>query len=356
MRGESFKFLADLIRTPSPSGAEQAVAQLYRNYVSAHVDRIEGDVHGNVIASINPDAPMKVMIAGHMDEIAFTIRHINEDGLLFFGTIGGHDAPVPVGQMVWVHGKERLAGAVGRKAIHLLAPDEKTRTPQFHELWVDIGATSREEAAEVVSLGDAVTYQYELCRLLGHRVAARAFDNKAGLFIVAETLRLLGTEGGLDPAVGVFGLGTVQEEVGSRGAQTATFEIDPQSAIAVDMDQALDYPGISKLEHGSMDVGKGPSISRGPNTNPIVFELLLAAAKQEGIPHQIQVAGRPTPTDAKAMQVSGKARAAGLVGVPLRYMHTPCEVLDMRDVEKCVQLLATYCRSLRADTSFMPRA
>ncbi|HZY67444.1 MAG TPA: M20/M25/M40 family metallo-hydrolase, partial [Devosia sp.] len=275
-------------------------------------------------------------------------------GLLYFSPVGGHSALVPVGQMVWIHGKERIPGAVGRKAIHLLDPDEQKQVPKTYELWIDIGAGSKAEAEKLVSLGDVVTYQYELQQLAGTRAMARAFDNKAGLFIVAEALRLLREDGGLHPQVGVFGLGTVQEEVGSRGAETSAFGIDPQTGIAVDMEQAVDYPGTPPSRYGTLDMGKGPSISRGPNTNPIVFDLLVRAARENDLPFQLQIASSPTPTDAKAMQVSGRGMATGLIGVPLRYMHTPCEVVDLTDVDNCAKLLAAYCRLIRPDTDFKP--
>jgi putative aminopeptidase FrvX len=353
MRHASYDFLESLIRTPSPSGHEQEVARLYRDYLSEVVDSIGTDVHGNVIAAVNDTAPLKVMLAGHMDEIGFTIHYIGDDGLLFFSAIGGHSALVPVGQMVWVHGRQRVAGAIGRKAIHLLEADEQKKVPELHELWVDIGASSREEAAEIISLGDVATYQYELRPLLGGRATARAFDNKAGLFIVAEAMRLLREEPP-DASVGVFAIGTVQEEVGSRGADASSSEVAPQTGIAVDMEHALDYPGLEKSRFGQLDLGKGPSISRGPNTNPVVFDLLVQAAEDDHIPFQIQVASAATPTDAKAMQVSGRGMATGLIGVPLRYMHTPCEVLDLGDVENCARLLASYCRRLREHTNFAP--
>jgi putative aminopeptidase FrvX len=351
----SLEFLTNIIGTPSPSGHETEVARLYREYVAEAADSIETDVHGNVYASMNPDASMKIMLAGHMDEIGFTIHHISEEGLLFFTAIGGHSALVPVGQMVWVYGKSRIAGAVGRKAIHLLSPDEQKKVPELYELWVDIGATSKEEASALVNLGDVLTYQYEFQPLLGSRAMARAFDNKAGLFVVAEAMRMLHQEGGLHPDVGIVCLGTVQEEVGSKGAHTSSNRIEPQSGIAVDMEHALDYPGIDERRHGKLTMALGPTISRGPNTNPIVFDLLIEAAKENRVPFQVQVSGSATPTDAKAMQASGSGMATGLIGVPLRYMHTPCEVVDLEDLQRCAQLLAGYCRLIRPTTDFTPR-
>ena len=354
MREQSLELLGALVNAPSPSGFEQHVAKLYRDYTGRYADHVTTDVHGNVTAILNPDAPMRIMLAGHMDEIGFVIHHISDEGLLHFSTIGGHDSVIPVGQTVWVHGRQRVAGAIGRKAIHLLSPDERQRKPEIKELWIDIGASSRTEAEEVVRIGDVATFQYTFQRLVGDRAVARGFDNKAGLFIVAETVRLLREEGGLPAGVGVYALGTVQEEIGSRGARTSASGIGPQTGLAVDMEHAIDYPGVSAAQYGQLDLGRGPSILRGANTNPVVFDLLCRAAQEEDVPYQIRIAPGSTPTDANAMQINGPGMATGLLGVPLRYMHTPCEVLSLKDVENCARLMAAFCRRITPDTDFTP--
>ena len=344
-----------LVSAASPSGYEQRVAQVFRDYVQPYADRITTDSHGSVTAAVNPSAPMKIMLAGHMDEIGFIVHYISDEGLLHFSTVGGHDSSIPVGQLVWVHSRERIAGAIGRKAIHLLDPDETKKKPEVKDLWIDIGASSRAEAEAVVRLGDVATYQYEFQPLLGDRAVARGFDNKAGLFIISETLRLLKEDGGLQESVGVFAVGTVQEEIGSRGARTSAYRIGAQTGLAVDMDHAIDYPGVSKAQHGQLDMGKGPSISCGANTNPIVFDLVCKAAQEENIPYQIQVTPGSTPTDANAMQINQTGMATGLLGVALRYMHTPCEVLSLKDVEDCARLMAAFCRRITPETDFTPR-
>jgi putative aminopeptidase FrvX len=355
MRPTSLAFLKSLVAAPAPSGYEQPVAKLYREYAGGFADRISTDVHGNVVAVLNPDAGMKIMLAGHMDEIGFIIRYISDEGLLHFSPIGGHDSVVPIGQTVWVHGRQRVPGVVGRKAIHLLEPDELKKKPEMKDLWIDIGATTRAEAEAYVELGDVVTYQHELQMLLGDRATARAFDNKAGLFIIAEALRLLKEGGRLDPQVGVYAVGTVQEEIGSRGARTAAFSIAAQSGLAVDMGHAIDYPEVSKTRFGQLDIGKGPGISRGANTSPVVFALLAEAAGAESIPYQVDAAPGATPTDANALQLNRGGMAAGLLSVPLRYMHTPCEVLSLKDMEDTARLIAAYCQRVAGDTDFTPR-
>lgn len=354
MREQSLQYLTSLVAAASPSGFEKATADLYRHYVRQAVDRIETDLLGNCTAIIHPDAPMRIMLSGHMDEVGFLIHFIDERGLLYFKPIGGQDSPTPMGQKLWIYGRERIAGVVGRKAIHLLEPNERSAKPSMDELWIDIGASSRQQAEKFVRLGGYATYQYELTTLADDCVTGRALDNKAGLFVVSEALRLLATEGGLHPDVGVFALGTVQEEIGSRGASTAPVHIHPQSGLAIDMEHALDYPGIVPSTHGVSKVGGGPTVSKGPNSSPIVNALLEQVAQAEGIPLQFQIAAAATPTDEKAMQVSAGGFATGLVGAPLRYMHTPTEVVCLTDLEQCARLVAGYCRAVQPDTDFRP--
>ena len=355
MRPQSLDFLKAIVNAPSPSGYEEPAARVYRAYTEPFADRVTTDVHGNVAAALNPGASTRIMLAGHMDELGFIIHHVDDGGLLHFQIIGGHDSAIPVGQCVWVYGKQRVAGVIGRTAVHLQDEAERKRKPEIKDLWIDIGAQSRAEAEEVVSLGDVATYQYEFQPLLGNRASARGFDNKMGTFIVAEALRLLREDGGLDPGVGVFAVATVQEEIGLRGARTASYGIAPRTGLAVDVNHAIDYPGVSKSRHGRLDIGKGPSVSRGANTNPVTFRLITEAAQAADIPYQVSVKAGGTGTDANAMQLNRDGMATGLLGVPLRYMHTPCEVLSLTDVENCAKLMAAYCRRVTPETDFTPR-
>lgn len=354
MKPETLDFLSRLANAPSPSGFEQPAAKVFRDYTGSFADRVTTDVTGNVIAALNPDAKVRIMLAGHIDEIGFLIHFIGEDGLLYFSPIGGHDDVTPVGQRVWVYGRERIPGVVGSRAFHLLSEAEKSKRPEMKHLWVDIGASSRAEAERAVQLGDPITFQEEFHALLGERATARGFDNTAGAVIAAEALRRLKEDGGLHQAVGVYAVATVQEEIGSRGAETATYGINPVTGLAIDMDHAIDYPRVEPREHGELRVGSGPTVSRGANVNPTVFRLLTEAARQESIPYQVSVFPKATPTDAGAMQISRAGVATGLVGVPLRYMHTPSEMLSLTDVENCARLVAAYCRRVTPETDFTP--
>lgn len=354
MRDESLEFLKSIVVTASPSGFEQPVAKLFREYVQPFADRVTTDVMGNVTAIINPEASTRIMFAGHMDEIGFIIHYIDENGFLFFNTVGGTDAATEIGQRVWVHGRDRVAGVVGRKAIQTFQVSDSTQAPKLKDLWIDIGATSREDAEAVVKVGSPVTIQADFALLRGRQAVGRAFDNKAGLFVAAETLRCLSRDGGLHPDVGIYVVGTVQEEIGSRGAKTAAFDVAPRTALAVDMGVAMDYPRAMPEDQGRLDLGKGPGLSQGANTNPVVFDLLRSAADEQGIPYQIQATGGTSPTDGRVLQTNRGGVATGVISVPLRYMHTPSEVLCLDDVQACIDLVCAYCRRVRPDTDFTP--
>ena len=354
MRAESLEFFRQIANTPSPSGYEQRAGELYRRYTREFADSVQTDVMGNVIAALNPTGKPRVMFAGHMDEIGFIVKYISEEGFLYFGPIGGHDPVIPVGQRVLVHTRSgAVAGVIGKKPIHLLEDEECSKAPKLHDLWIDIGATSKADAQSVVRIGDPVTIDVEFRELRNGFATARGFDNKMGAFIVAEALRLLAED---RPNAAVFAVATVQEEIGLRGARTSAYGVDPLVGIAVDVTHATDYPSVDKKRVGEILPGKGPVICRGANINPRVFEMLVETAESEGIPYQIEAAGGGTGTDANAMQISRAGMATGLVSVPLRYMHTPCELLALADVENAARLLASFTRRVNEHISFIPEA
>ena len=355
MRPGSLDFLKAIVNVPSPSGYEEGAAKVFRDYTGAFADHVETNVHGSVWAVLNPGATARVMLAGHMDEIGFIVVYVSDEGLVYFSRIGGHDTMIALGQRVWIHNESgRVPGVIGRKPIHLLESSEKDKRPELHDMWIDIGAVDRAEAEKLVTVGDPVTYQWEFAELAGDRVTARGFDNKMGAYVVAEALRILKEDGGLDPNVGVYATATVQEEIGLRGATTSSYAIQAQSGLAVDVDFAIDHPGLAKSRYGDAEMGKGPTVTRGANVNPVVYRLLQKASKDEKISIQLVADGGATGTDANAMQLSRSGMATGVVGVPIRYMHTPCETLSLGDVEDCAKLMAGYCKLVRPDTVFTP--
>lgn len=341
-------FLVDLLNARSPSGAEEDAQAVWDHYVTPRADATARDPLGNRISTLNPAGDPVLMLAGHMDELGLLITFVNKDGYLYFQTIGGHDRTMIPGRRVVIrtrHGS--ILGVTGKRAVHLMDESDRKKVPEIHEMWIDIGAGSRKEALERVAIGDVATYDHGLALLHGTIAAARAFDNKSGAYVVGETLIRLAA-GKRKPAARVVAVGTVQEEIGVRGAITATFGIDPHIAVAVDVGHATDHPDCDHRKHGDQRLGAGPIICRGPNINPRVFERLVACAERAQIPYQLEADPRPTGTDARAMQVGRAGVATGVVSIPLRYMHSPSEVVDLRDVEATVELLVAFTRSLRA--------
>ena len=352
MRRESLKFLRELLDAPSPSGFEGPAQRVVREYLRRYADEVRTDVHGNVIAVKNPEGKPRVMLAGHCDEVGFAVSHISDEGFIHFQAIGGVDVAVVIGQKVIIHTKNGpVTGVVGRKAIHLLEGGERDKVPKLHQLWIDIGAKDRKEAEGLVSLGDPITFatQFELMR---NEVAlARHFDDKIGVFAVCEVMRLLSNK---QLSAALYVVSTVQEEIGLRGARTSAFGINPDVGIAVDVEHATDHPGSDKKREGDVKLGKGPVLYRGANINPVVGEMLIEIAKKKRIPYQFKVVTGGTGTDANAIQITRAGVAAGLVGIPNRYMHSPVELVSLRDVENAVKLLAAFVESLTPDTSFIP--
>ncbi|MBN2404558.1 MAG: M42 family metallopeptidase [Coriobacteriia bacterium] len=353
MRSESFEFLNTLVEAPSPSGYEQPAAKVFRDYVTPMADTVETNVMGSVHATLNgtADGP-SVMLAGHIDEIGFMVTYITDDGFCAFQPIGGHDPQILPGARVTVHTSDGpLLGVLGRLAIHLLDEEERKQVVKMHKMFVDLGLPG-DEVKKRVRIGDPITYAVGLETFGQGMAVSRAFDDKMGAWIAAETLRAVREAGGAAGAL--VAAATVQEEIGLRGGTTSAYGVDPVVGIAVEVTHATDYLDVDKRKHGEVKCGSGPVISRGPNINPRVFELLCEAAEAENIPYQVEGAPRGTGTDANAIQLSRGGKAAALVSVPLRYMHTPTEVLSLEDMENTVKLLAAFVLRLKPDTDFTP--
>ena len=352
MESGSWEFLRALVETGGPSGYEQPIQAIYRRQAESYGAEVEIDVLGNAIAVLNRNGAPRVMLAGHADEIGFQVRYVDENGYLYFGTIGGWDAEIAVGQRVTVHtAGGPLCGVIGKRAIHLMDQEDRNKKSELHKLWIDIGVSGKEEAERLVAIGDPVTPRVPLERLQGDVATAKSFDNRMAVWICAETLRLL--RGESFPA-SVYSVSTVQEEIGLRGARTASYGVNPQVGIALDVCHATDYPDAEKKKVGDIRLGRGPVITRGANINPRVFDLLLRAAREEGIPVQIEAAGGGTGTDANAMQLNQAGMATGLISVPLRYMHTPCETLSLEDLENAAHLCAAFIRRVTPEMNWIP--
>ena len=356
MRPESYTFLKSMLDTASVTGFEQPVARLVRTRMKPFADRISTDIHGNTIVALNPDASPRLMLAGHIDQIGLMIRYINEDGFLYFVSVGGVDLAVLPGSKVTVHGeKGPVPGVIGRKPMHLLKPDERNGTKlELQDLWIDIGAKNAAAAQEHVAVGDPVTYELGITKLGDDFIAGAGLDDKVGAFVAMEALRLC-HERRVSLKCAVFAVATVQEEIGARGARTSAFGIDPTVGIAIDVTHATDNPGADKKQVGDIALGKGPTISFGANINPVVSRLLVQTATELGQPYQRDAQPGATGTDANAMQLSGAGVATGLLCIPNRYMHTQVEVVSLRDLESTAAILAEMILKIGPETDFIPR-
>jgi len=340
-------FLTELLHARSPSGYEAEAQEVFDRHVKPVSDAYADDALGNRIATLNPGGDPVLMLAGHMDELGLMITYVNKAGFLYFSPIGGHDRTVISGRRVAIQtAKGIVKGVTGKRAVHLMSEEDRKKVPEIHEIWIDIGAQGREKALERVSIGDVATYDHEFELFNGSIGAARAFDNKVGAYVGGETLiRLAG--GKKKPAARVVAVATAQEEIGVRGATTSAYSVSPHIAVAVDVGHATDHPDCDHRKYGDTRLGGGPIICRGPNINPKVYDALLRAARKLRIPFQLEGDRRPTGTDARAIQMGRGGVATGLISIPLRYMHTPSEVVDLEDVERCVRLLVEFAQGLK---------
>ncbi len=339
-------FLTELLHARSPSGYESEAQAVFDHYVKPAADTYTNDALGNRIATLNPAGDPVLMLAGHMDELGLIITYVNKDGFIYFDTIGGHDRTVISGRRVIIQtAAGPIKGVTGKRAIHLMDDADRKKVPEIHEIWIDIGARTKKEALERVAIGDVATYDHEFELFHGSIGAARAFDNKVGAYIVGETLIRLAKEN-KKLAAKIVSVATSQEEIGVRGATTAAYAVNPHIAVAVDVGHATDHPDCDNRKYGETKLGGGPILCRGANINPKVYQRLLAAAKKAKIPYQFDADPRPTGTDARAIQMGRGGVATGLISIPLRYMHTPSEVVDLEDVERCVKLLVEFAKGL----------
>ena len=352
MENSSLEFLKQLLETPSPSGFERPIQDVVRRYVSDFADRVTTDLHGNVIAVKNPDAPLRVMLAGHCDQIGMLVQHIDAEGYIYVQTIGGWDPQQLVGQRmtVWTTSGP-LPAVISRKAIHLLTEEERKQVVKLKDMWLDIGAKDKAESQELVQIGDPVTLELGFQEMRNNLANSPGMDDKTGLWVCIEALRRA-SQKKLNCAL--YAVSTVQEEIGLRGAQTSAFGIDPQIGIAVDVTHATDCPTIEKKQEGDIALGKGPVIYRGPNMNPRVVERLIAAAKAQEIPYQLAASGRATPTDANSIQVTRAGVAAALVSIPNRYMHSAVETISLEDIDRAADLLAAFAVNLSGSDDLTP--
>jgi putative aminopeptidase FrvX len=348
------KFFQQILETPSPSGYEQPVQEIVRRYVGKFADDVRTDLHGNVIAGCNTKAEMRVMFSGHADQIGLIVTHINDNGYIYTNPIGGWDPQQLIGQRMTIYTADGPVPAIiARKPIHLLDQDERKQVVKQKDLWLDIGAKDKEEAAKSVAIGDPVTLELGYQEMRNNLANSPGMDNKTGLWVAVEAMRRAAKQGGLE--VALYAVSTVQEEIGLRGAITSAYGVHPHVGVAIDVTHATDCPTVDKTQEGDIKLGGGPVIYRGPNMNPNVVDRLREAAASSEIIVQWGASGRGTGTDANAIQLARGGVATGLISIPNRYMHSAVELISLDDIDQAADLLAKFALGITADSDFTPR-
>jgi endoglucanase len=329
-----------LLETPAATGNEGEIQRLIAREFGDMVDDLQTDLHGNLYLGLNPDARRRVMIAAHCDQIGFMIKHIDDRGFAFFENLGGPDEADLPGSFVTIRGADGFVqGVIGKRAVHQESQDEREKTRKTNELWIDIGANSRKDAEKFIAPGCYATLSPRIRRLANNRIASGALDNRTGLFVALSVLERCARA---NPRVALYVVSTVQEEVGLRGAGTAAFHLNPDIAIAIDVTNATDDPSGSNKNAATAEIGGGPCISHGPNTNPGVEMMLHDAADRAGVRVQELPSAELEGNDAKSMQVAGAGVAVASVGIPNRYMHTGTEVSDLDCIQDTIELLTEF--------------
>jgi endoglucanase len=354
MEDFAHEFFCSAIETPSPSGFEEPIQALIRQYIAPHAEQVRTDVHGNLIASTGDSSGPRLMYAGHCDQIGMLVSYIDDAGFIYAQTIGGWDPQQLIGQSmtIWTDSGP-VPAVISRKPIHLLSNDERAKVVDLSDLWLDIGAKDKTQASSLVRIGDPVTLELRYRELIGDMVSGPGMDNKAGMWTVMEALRRAGAHS-TPLGCHLHSVATVQEEIGLRGAKTAAGSIDPAVAIAVDVTHASDCPTIDKQKQGEIVVGGGPVIFRGPNINKKVAARLIELCESNSVPFQLAAIGRATPNDANAIQIHGAGVATGLVAIPNRYMHSAVELISLADIDNIAKLLALFAQTLSHEDDFTP--
>jgi endoglucanase len=344
--------LGDLLTAIGPTGHEGPAAAVWRDAASAFAE-VSSDTLGTSFARVRAEEGAPTLaIVGHIDEIGITITHVGDDGLLSFSILGGYDPEQMAGQRLLISGRSgTVIGLVGRRR---LAPDERRgERPRLEhaDLHVDIGATSRADAEQLVRMGDPGVWEGDPVELPNNRVASRALDNRLGAYAALEAARRVAETG--DAQVDVVAVASVQEEIGYHGARTAAFSLDPHVALAIDVTGSTDVPGGNPKLVGAIELGGGPAITLGPVVNSVVSGLLRETAEAEGIVHCTEVYGNRTHTDADAVHVARGGVPTGLISIPVRYLHTPVELCSLDDLEAVIALATAFARRLPREPSFL---
>jgi len=349
------RLLLDLLNAHGPSGYEADPAAVWMEAAGEFAE-VSSDVLGTPLARVSSrhgasQPPRRLLVMGHIDEIGLIVTHIDDDGYLWFAPVGGWDAQILVGQRVALATRGGVVrGVVGKKPIHLLREEDRKKVAEIRELHIDIGASGGEQAREHVRIGDVAVIDADPVELLGSRLVARALDNRIGSFVALQAARQVAEAGG--GAWEVDAVAVAQEEITFGGSRTSTFSLAPDAAIVIDVTHATDAPGIEVKELGKHELGSGPVLTRGSTIHPRLFELLYDTATEEQIPFTVEASARATGTDADAVHLARAGVPTALVSIPLRYMHSPVELVQLDDVHAATRLIAAAALRLDGEASF----
>ena len=352
MRDESLNFLKTLVNTPSPTGHEVRGQRVWLDYAKKFADETYSDAYGNCVAVLNKGGSPRLMLAAHADEIAMGVNFIDPEGFIYVRKMGGIDPAITKAQRVIIHTRNGpVKGVVGNVAPHLTKMEDDRKVPKMHDLFIDIGVGSAKEARELVQIGDPITLNDEFDLLRNDLAVARAFDNRIGTFAVAEALRLLQDSKGKLKAE-VCAVSNVQEEVGLLGARQIAYSLKPDIALVVDVTHATDYPTVNKAQHGDTKVGQGPAITHGGCNHAEVVARLEQVAKTKKINLQHEAMSNSSGTDTDVIFWTRGGIPSALISLPNRYMHSPVEVVSLKDLEKIPELMAGFALSLKSGEQF----
>ncbi len=352
MRKASQHFLENLVNTPSPVGHERRGQRVWLDYVQAFADETFSDAYGNCVAVLNKGGSPRLMLSGHADEIALVVNYIDEAGFLYVRRLGGVDPAITKAQRVVIHTREGpVNGVVGNVAPHLTKVEKERKVPEIHELFIDIGVSSRKAARKLLRIGDPITLADTFELLRNDLAVARAFDNRIGTWSVAETLRLL-REAPRQPRAEVCAVSNIMEETGLLGARQIAYALKPGAAVVVDVTHATDVPTVNQQQHGEVRIGAGPTLTHGGCNHPEMVARLERVAKTRRIALQHEAMSATSGTDTDVIFWTRGGIPSALVSLPNRYMHSPVELISLKDLEQIPELLAGFALSLKRGEEF----
>ena len=348
----SIKFLEQYLNNAAPTGYEAGGQKIWMDYLRPYVDTFITDTYGTAVGVINPDAPFKVVIEGHSDEISWYVNYISDDGLIYVIRNGGSDHQIAPSKWVNIHTKKGIVkGVFGWPAIHT-RKSGKEEVPKLDNIFIDVGAKNKKEVEALgVHVGCVITYPDTFQVLNKNKYVCRAIDNRAGGFMIAQVARLL-HENNIKLPFGLYITNSVQEEVGLRGAEMITQTLKPNVALVTDVCHDTTTPMINKRQEGHTEIGKGPVISYAPAVQNNLRERIISTAEEKKIPFQRLASSRYTGTDTDAFAYSNGGVASALISLPLRYMHTTVEMIHKDDMENVIRLMYETIQNIKAGESF----